>query len=174
MPGKSSTILSLVTSGMLLTLAATAQAADVTYDFSGTCTDCSGFGIGELTLSNYNLGDSITPDNFVSLHYDGTNLLAAFEIDQGNNVSLYGQINGPLPAAETVSVYNQSTGQSFYASSGGYWCVGTSCISDYGSSNVWSAAAPITPVPEPFALWLFASGVIGTAWAIRRRATTEG
>lgn len=73
-----------------------------TFTFVGTCGDCHGSAQAELTLSNYSLGDTINLANFVSFHYDGTDLLAAYSITAGNLTSLYGHIAGTLPAAESV------------------------------------------------------------------------
>jgi len=37
-----------------------------TYQFVGQCTDCSGTGVGVLTVRNYTLGDTLTSCNLVS------------------------------------------------------------------------------------------------------------
>jgi hypothetical protein len=40
-----------------------------TYQFVGQCTDCSGTGVGLLTVRNYTLGNALEYCNFVSFSY---------------------------------------------------------------------------------------------------------
>jgi hypothetical protein len=56
--------------GLLSPLGAAAQtASDTTYVFTGTCTDCTGVGVGYLTLQNYTPGTALSYSNFVSFTY---------------------------------------------------------------------------------------------------------
>ena len=40
-----------------------------TYRFVGQCSDCTGTGVGMLTVQNYTLGTELTSCNFVSFTY---------------------------------------------------------------------------------------------------------
>jgi hypothetical protein len=80
----------------------------VTFYFTGDCTDCyvdggwAAQGVpvnATLTLQNYNPGSSITWANLVSFHYGGSPILAPFDIVQADNGSIGGVIPGTLPAS---------------------------------------------------------------------------
>ena len=77
------------------------------YDFSGTCSDCTGTATAELTLTgDYTLGSTLSSSNFISFHYDGTNLVSAFTIlpsDSGFFVS--GFLN-TVPGSDNVEIEN--------------------------------------------------------------------
>lgn len=141
-----------------------------TFDFSGVCNDCIGTGTGELQLGNYNLGDPISANNFLSFVYNGTNLLSAFTITAADASGLSGSMSVPLPGAEDFSV--TGTSNNFTSQSGGFWCVGGACYADYGFSSQWTAiqtASTIpTAVPEPTSIALLAGALLGAA-ALRRR-----
>jgi hypothetical protein len=145
------------------------------YDFTGICTDCIGQGKAELSLSDYTLGDPITQANFVSFHYDGTNLLSPFTINNADVLYISGSINGPLPSAQNFVVdsgnYNTGNFMVFESSSGGSWCVGLSCDSDFGSTSSYSLAGPVGPigVPEPMPVLLLAGGLLAALVARRKR-----
>ena len=131
--------------------AVTTTAIVSTFDFSGTCSDCTGAGTGELKLGNYNLGDAITANNFLSFVYNGTNLLPAFSITAADASGLSGSMSAPLPGAEDFSVVGNDG--DFTSQANGFWCVGGACYADYGFSHSWTAVQTIsttpTGVPEP-------------------------
>ena len=141
-----------------------------TYYFTGTCTDCSGIVHGELSLSNYVLGSPITSSNFVSFHYDGSDLVPGGFTITDTPYGVGGSINAPLPAAE--SFYAYGTTNTFRSDTDGSWNLGPTgnYVADYGTAGTYSATAPTTAVPEPISLSLLAAGLAGTALVRRRRA----
>jgi hypothetical protein len=148
--------------------------ATTVYDFTGTCTDCSGFGNAELTLASYVPGSAITTANFVSFHYDGTDLLAAYTISAADVSYISGSITGPLPAAENFDLITNGFNamfESFYSTTGGGWCTGQGCFADYGATSFWSVPSAVVPtsgVPEPLPLALLAGGLVA-GYVVRRK-----
>lgn len=153
-----------------LSLASPAARADTlsTFDFSGTCSDCTGSGTAALVLNNYTLGTAISASNFVSFTYNGTDLLAAFTITASPDVVVQGSIDEPLPGPETFAVFGDEN--DFSSSSTGFWCVGGGCVADYGFTHVWMTTTDATAsVPEPMTIALLGGGLIGLA-AVRRKS----
>ncbi len=129
-----------------------------TFNFSGTCTDCSGTGTATLVLSNYTLGTPITTSNFLSLTYNGTNRQAAFTIPAGApNLTVSGSITN-LPGQNTVNIQSSLfSSVNFSSSTNGQWFVG---LSDFGSTSVWtSGALPPAPTPVPSTVVLLITGL---------------
>jgi len=137
-----------------------------TFTFVGKCSDCSGTGNATLVLSDYTLGTDLLNSNFVSFSYAGTNLQSAFIVTSSDISYFFGKINAALPGYENV--YLQTSSITFQSINNGQWCVGPDCGSDQGSLGTWSEA--ITPAPEPAAIALVGSSVLGLAAARRRRA----
>lgn len=154
-----------------LSLAAPAQANSVTvfteYTFVGPCLDCTelglvpGYGIGELTLENYTLGDPLTTSNLVSFVYYPTGFTIA-PYDGGYYIS--GSLPTIFPSAANVEIlsgYDQ-----FTSSATGSWCAGSSSCNDgFGSSSVWNA-------PEPSTWVMMLLGFAGLGFAGYRQART--
>jgi MYXO-CTERM domain-containing protein len=143
-----------------------------TYNFTGTCSDCSGTGTATLTLGNYTLGQPITTSNFISLTYNGTNLQGAFTIPTGApNLSVSGSIT-TVPGTNNVTVVSSLFNSVvFNSSTTGSWFVG---LGDAGTTSVWTAASPTpTPTPAPPTIVLLAMGLLAMAalfWWQRRTA----
>jgi len=103
-----------------------------TYQFVGQCTDCSGTGVGVLTVQNYTLGDTLTGCNLVSFTY--TSNLTSFTITAPGSFSLGGTLPASLPSAALVRV--MGTGRNnFESNTDGAWRVG---LTDYGTGGTWS------------------------------------
>ena len=137
------------------------------YNFSGVCTDCNlathAPSLAELVLKNYVAGTAITRYNFVSFHYDGSDKLAAYTID--NN-----PLNPDIPSMQgfmyaslaTQSVLFVAQGNNhFTVSNSGAW---TTDLQDEGTGGTFSSA-----VPEPGTLALLGLGLAGIGGMMRRR-----
>jgi hypothetical protein len=106
-----------------------------TYQFVGQCTDCTGTGVGSLTVQNYTLGDTLTGCNLVSFTY--TSNLTSFTITAPGYLS--GTLPVSLPAAATVNVNNSTNG--FSSNVNGNWVVG---LLDHGTGGIWSLPSTST------------------------------
>jgi len=137
-----------------------------TYNFSGQCTDCNGTATAQLTLlSSYVLGTSITTSNFVSFHYDGTNLISAFTINLADVGFLSGSLPATLPGPATLSVID-TTFFGFDSGITGQWNVGGD---DFGTLGVYSLAGATTGAPEPGTLGVMGAGLGLLGFAARRK-----
>jgi hypothetical protein len=165
------TWLSLMLGGILIasmpmqaTTIVTAQPTALT--FTGNCTDCSGTGVGTLTVTGYSPGNPLvlSTSNFVSFTYV-SNLLPTFAITAPTAFS--GTIPAALPA--TFSLTLIGTGGEFITNSAApSWCIGpgTTCTADHGTT--FSIAVASNPTPEPGALSLMILGFGGLGLAGRR------
>ena len=124
----------------------------VTYQFVGQCTDCSGTGVGVLTVRNYTLGDTLTICNLVSFTY--TSNLTSFTITRSGAYNLSGTLPVSLPATATVNVSDFTNG--FSSNVNGNWFVG---LLDYGTGGVWSLPSTST-VPTLSTAALCALGLL--------------
>lgn len=120
-----------------------------TFQFTGACSDCTGNGIGILTLQNYTQGRLLQPGNFVSFTY--TSNLTNFTITPSSTSF---SVNGSLPASlpATASVQIAGNGILFFSLTNGSWCAGPSCGLDTGTSSTWgppSAPPTISASPAP-------------------------
>ena len=149
---------------------AVAVATTTTYNFTGLCSDCRGIVTAELVLQNYQLATPITSSNFVSFHYDGSNLFAAFTILASDATYLSGFINNGSATGERVSVYARN-GLFFNSSSDGTWDLGRLSSADQGTIGVYrtgmTAVGGSVPEPASWAMMVGGFGMIGAA--MRRR-----
>jgi hypothetical protein len=140
-----------------------------TLTFTGTCTDCSGTGVGTLVVTGYVPGNALvlSTSNFVSFNYV-SNLLPSFSITSPTFFS--GTIPAALPAAFSLNL--QGTGGGFMTNSSiPSWCVGVGCGADHGTT--FSIAVAGNPTPEPGALSLMILGLGGLGVAGRRRRLSQ-
>jgi len=124
-----------------------------TYQFVGQCTDCSGTGVGALTVQNYTLGTALTGCNLISFTY--TSNLTSFTITAPGSYDLSGMLPVSLPAAAAVEVSGPGS-NNFLSNTDGSWYVG---LSDYGTGGVWSLPSTST-VPTLSTAALCALGLL--------------
>jgi hypothetical protein len=77
---------------------------DLTFDWSGICTDCEGGAqpvTGSLMLTDFIAGEPLSVSNFVSFTYNGSSILDPFTIAAANATGL----NGVLAADGTVTTF---------------------------------------------------------------------
>jgi hypothetical protein len=137
-----------------------------TYYFTGDCSDCTGTGLGTLTLQNYTPGATITTDtnNFVSFSY--TSNLTSFSISANQLVFIFGAIPtapSELPGpAELFLQDNNSPADVFNSTTGGGWCAGagTACGNDQGTTSSWATATPEPATVIPVVVAVFGFGIV--------------
>ena len=137
-----------------------------TYQFVGQCTDCTGTGVGQLTVQNYTLGTALNSCNFVSFTY--TSNLTSFTLTTSGSYDLSGMLPASLPAAAEVEV--SGTGRNnFESNTDGTWYVG---LEDRGTGGVWSLPSTSTaPTLSPAALAALGLLLAGAgALLVRRQA----
>jgi len=112
-----------------------------TYQFTGQCSDCSGTGIGQLTVQNYTLGQPLNNTNFVSFSYSSN--LVSYTVGSGNFLNLTGTLPASLPAPATVEV--QGSNYTLLSNASGAWSVGGTQQADTGSSSTWGLPGSTVP-----------------------------
>jgi hypothetical protein len=136
------------------------------YTFIGDCAvgDCSGEGIGVLTLKDYTLGDAFIDSEFVSFSYSSN--LTHFTIDSSDLAGLIGMLPTNLPNQANVEV--AAVGRLLFVSQmTGTWCTGANCLpDDGGASSIWRTGG----VLEPSTWALMIIGFAGLAYAGYRRS----
>ncbi len=106
------------------------------FTFTGACAvdDCTGDGIGVLTLENYSLGSPIHTSNFVSFSYKSNQTSLSLDANDVSEVS--GSLPAILPATATVEILVAEV-VPFFSSV---------------ETSIWSAGAAAGEAPEP-ATW---------------------
>lgn len=146
------------------------------FDFTGTCSDCAGTAKAELILQNYAIGSNISSANFVSFHYDGSNLLPAFTVTTANLNSVTGVMSSSTSAAEALTIFADGYKTQFISrkNTSNTWCAGPNCASDQGVNDSWTLAAAGAPVsstvPEPLPVALLAGGLLARLLVRRGRS----
>jgi hypothetical protein len=131
-----------------------------TYQFVGTCTtqagNCTGTGVGSLTVQNYTLGGTLTTCNLVSFTY--TSNLANYTVTQANSPSLSGSLPSTLPGKAAILVQD-SVHPTFQSNNDGTgsWAVG---FDDFGTGGTWSSPTTTTSVPTLSTTALAALGLL--------------
>jgi hypothetical protein len=140
------------------------------YSFTGQCTDCTGTGLATLNLSGYTEGAPIQAGNFVSFSYS-SDLISLFEITSSDLRSVVGSLGPTFPGAFDVQIF-RTDGADFFSSGTGIWSVSIEQVTaDFGPNSSWSSAA-VVATPLPGTLPLFAAGLVGLGWIMRRRAVS--
>jgi hypothetical protein len=130
----------------------------ITYNFSGTCQDCSGTATATLTVvGTYTLGTALSSSNVVSFTYNGTNLLGPFTMTPSSpNFYVNGSITN-YPGTNNVTIQtSQSNSSNFFSNTNGSWAVGN--LSDLGSVSIWGT--PVSATPAPSSGILLALGIV--------------
>jgi len=129
-----------------------------TYRFVGQCSDCTGTGIGMLTVQNYTLGNSLTSCNFVSFTY--TSNLIGLTMTQSDFPNLSGMLPVSLPAPATVSIRDSVIQMQFGSDVGGTWSVAGYHPADTGTSSTWGypSVVPTLSIAALCALGLLLAG----------------
>ena len=135
-----------------------------TFNFTGTCTDCTGQGTATLVLTNYTLGNDITAANFVSFDYSSN--LFTMSVTTDNLFSIAGNLPASLPSFAFVQVLRSPDQTMFESNTDGTWFIGRP--SDFGTNGIWGAA--VSGVPEPASSLLFLGGLIGLGLLRKKRA----
>ena len=142
-----------------------APGADQVFEFSGVCSDCTGIGTGELTLSStYTLGAPVTKANFISFHYDGTDLQDEFTIANSDVASIGGSI---MPGPADFHVYN-SEQFGFRSLLNGSWFIGYTTPADFGPNGSFGIASSV-PEPATWALMAVGFAALGLAGSRARK-----
>ena len=140
--------------------------------FSGNCEDCAAalerqdFAVtAKLVLQNYLKGNPIFASNFVSFHYDGSNLLPQYDIFSSSLLLVSGNIPLALPSA--VDFHVTGVNNYFDLSVLGRWDTGGPRPrgADTGGSGTLSPNA----VPEPATMLLMGAALAAAGLARRRR-----
>jgi hypothetical protein len=137
-----------------------------TYRFVGQCTDCSGTGVGLLTVRNYTLGSSFDSCSFVSFTY--TSNLVSFTITQSDIRQLDGALPASLPGVASIQVQGPGD-ENFESGTDGTWAVGAT---DYGTNGTWGPVPATVPVPtlSPAALGVLCLLLAGAGALVLARA----
>lgn len=142
------------------------QITTTSISFDGTCSDCSGHGLGTLVVSSFTPGSpfTLTLSNFVSFSYAGTNRQAPFVINSGNVTSATGTLGPAFPGPYTVNILSNSLSVQFQSSTSGAWSISNPGVNDFGSASNFALTAA---TPEPSSIALFAAGL--ACLGLRRR-----
>jgi hypothetical protein len=108
----------VLVSGVLTPLYARAQSTTTTYEFTGACSDCTGVGIGYLTLQNYTPGTALSYTDFVSFTYQSS--LSVFSISASGMSYDVSTAEIPIFDSSTPSVLTVGLSGALGASAGPY------------------------------------------------------
>ena len=148
---------------------------DTVFSFSGLCEDCIPGTLQPvsalLTLRNYNPGDTIFFNNFVSFRYNGSTILPeGFTITNADAFRLGGSIGETLPGSYGVAI----DGSEFYfrSSTTGRWDLGSFGTSaDFGGNGIYSGVVAAIPEPTTWGAMILGFGAIAVRLRRRQKAT---
>ncbi len=138
-----------------------------TFDFTGTCSDCSGTVSGVLQLENYTDGAQIGASNFISFTYNGSNLFNPYTLN--SEAYLSGTL-GTSNSSDSFFITGYDANNIFVGfnstEASGIWSTGIQQPADTGTNAVWSQ---VNVISEPGSLALVGIGILGVT-ASRRKA----
>jgi hypothetical protein len=162
----------LLVLALAMTQSSSAIVNTITFNFSGTCTDCRGTGTATLVMvGSYTLGTPITSSNLVSFTYNGTNLQAPFTYTPSTpNFFVSGSMTN-IPGSNTF--YVVANNDIFFTSSlNGNWSVNET---DLGTAGTWSLPGVPPATPAPPTVILIVVGLMSLAafrvWQRQRQIT---
>ncbi|MGI4876153.1 MAG: PEPxxWA-CTERM sorting domain-containing protein [Janthinobacterium lividum] len=138
--------------------------SDFSFQFTGTCTDCSGTVEATLKLQDYTLGSSISYTNFKSFSYGGSNLFPSYLLNSTTWVDGLMGANGAY-----FYILTSQNGNPYYFQSytNGFWTTGSQEPLDYGTAGNWTTVSQAVPEPTTWAMFIGGFGLIGSA--LRRK-----
>jgi MYXO-CTERM domain-containing protein len=161
----------LLVVALAVTESSSAAPGTITFNFSGTCTDCQGTATATLVLvGSYVQGTPITASNLVSFTYNGTNLTGPFTYTPSTPSFFVSGSMTNIPGANAFDVV--ANNNIFFDSElNGNWSVG---LTDLGTAGTWSlAGGGVSPTPAPPTSILILMGLMSLAafhvWQRRRR-----
>jgi hypothetical protein len=114
-------------------------APTVTYEFVGQCSDCTGTGVGYLTLQGYTLGASLNCSYFVSFTYSSN--LISLNITQCS--LLIGTLGPTLPGPSDVRLVNSSNTGLISLTNGNWFAGNIPLPPDIGTGGTWSIPSTV-------------------------------
>ena len=149
-----------------------------TFDFSGQCSDCTGYGTGVLQVQDYVLGSALADTNLVDFSY--TSNLTTLDINPFNDFPSLDTLSGSIntaPGFYDVHVASLFLGflpdGSFDSYTDGTWSVSNPVPADVGTNGTWNASA-VSAAPEPSTWLLMFAGLGGIGLMLRRAKKTMG
>ena len=147
-----------------------------TFDFSGQCLDCTGYGSGVLQVQDYVLGSALADANLVDFSYSSN--LTSFDINPANDSLLLDTLSGSINTAQgfyDVHVESSFLGlilvSSFDSFTDGAWSASTPVPADFGLNGTWNASA-VSAAPEPSTWLLMFAGIGGIGLMLRQAKRT--
>jgi len=133
---------------------------DQVFNFTGTCSDCTGTATATLTVAGtYVLGTSFQQSDLVFFQYH-SNLL---DTTISPTDPFFDGLQGTMPVGLGAANISLEANYIFTSNADGGWDIG---ISDFGTNGVWSQPNATSPTPEP-ATWLTLG--IGLVFLTQRR-----
>ena len=154
-----------------------AAGSNYTFDFTGTCSDCTGYGTATLQVQDYVLGAPLTDGNLVNFTYN-SDLTSLTVNPVADSVFFSDTLSGAITSAR--GPYNISVSQFFFgvlpidnftSSTDGTWSVTNLVPDDVGTNGIWNQAVSAVPEPSTWLLMIAGIGGIGLMQRRSKRAT---
>lgn len=151
----------------------------MSFQFKGQCGDCTGYGVGTLTVQGYTPGTALDSSNLVDFTYS-SNLMPVFDINPTNDFLSVDSLSGNISTAQgfydihvSSSLFGLFGGDYFDSSTDGTWDAGNSFFfpfsdQDHGTNGLWNPAG--VPEPASWALMIAGLGLMGGMLRFGRRS----